>query len=410
MAQVMRPLEYETIRSLPGLDSACGGAQLYAFHHEETTFRQRYYDSEYKAKAELGIPKLLMPYQAYRNVYSSTYGKHTTNHQWWIRACYGPPQTSATESLLKERSEHLATTRLFNKLNSEDDFNLGVALAEMRETIGLLASTAIRINRGISSLRKGKVDDCFRILGLKDRFAIRHSRYAQVHVKTLYKNVGEHRISLKRVWKTGRFTPNQFAANSWLELTYGWGPLLYDVYGSAAYVAKLLHDTDVDLTLSAVDRVRGEYPDHSHSAVWQGGECDVKSGWIVHLKVDDPLLRNQEALGLTNLKNVLWEKVPFSFVYDWFHPVGPYLESLTALQGYTVVQKAYTVKLHRVVTYQTLNLQKSQAKCTNVFQEIQRVTNKTLVPSTPKFNLFKKLGASRATTAVALLAQQFSRR
>jgi hypothetical protein len=45
------------------------------------------------------------------------------------------------------------------------------------------------------------------------------------------------------------------------------------------------------------------------------------------------------SLGITNPLLVAWELVPFSFVVDWFLPIGNYLESLDSLLGY---ETAYT--------------------------------------------------------------------
>lgn len=44
-----------------------------------------------------------------------------------------------------------------------------------------------------------------------------------------------------------------------------------------------------------------------------------------------------ETLGLVNPASVAWELVPFSFVCDWFYPVGLYLQSLSSLVGRLVV-------------------------------------------------------------------------
>lgn len=41
------------------------------------------------------------------------------------------------------------------------------------------------------------------------------------------------------------------------------------------------------------------------------------------------------ALGLTNPASVAWELVPFSFVVDWFAPVGDWLNALDATLGYS---------------------------------------------------------------------------
>jgi hypothetical protein len=52
-------------------------------------------------------------------------------------------------------------------------------------------------------------------------------------------------------------------------------------------------------------------------------------------KMDNPLLAQAANLGLTNPAALAWELVPFSFVADWFVPVGDYLNCLDAALGYS---------------------------------------------------------------------------
>jgi len=42
-----------------------------------------------------------------------------------------------------------------------------------------------------------------------------------------------------------------------------------------------------------------------------------------------------QALGLMDPEIVVWEKIPFSFVWDWFQPIGPYLEARAFAQRLT---------------------------------------------------------------------------
>lgn len=41
--------------------------------------------------------------------------------------------------------------------------------------------------------------------------------------------------------------------------------------------------------------------------------------------------------GFTNPVNLTWELLPYSFVVDWFLPIGPYLETLSAWGGLVFV-------------------------------------------------------------------------
>jgi hypothetical protein len=61
-------------------------------------------------------------------------------------------------------------------------------------------------------------------------------------------------------------------------------------------------------------------------------KCRVK----VWCELSSPHLSELQQIGLTNPALVVWELIPFSFVFDWFVSVGDWLTGLTALQGVTV--------------------------------------------------------------------------
>jgi len=58
-------------------------------------------------------------------------------------------------------------------------------------------------------------------------------------------------------------------------------------------------------------------------------------------------------MGLINPAEVAWELTPWSFVVDWFIPVGNFLEALTARAGVTFIDgcSAYKVVSDRHMTY-----------------------------------------------------------
>jgi hypothetical protein len=51
------------------------------------------------------------------------------------------------------------------------------------------------------------------------------------------------------------------------------------------------------------------------------------------LLLTNPNLGLASRMGLVNPLSIAWEVVPFSFVVDWFLPVGNFLENLTSLAG-----------------------------------------------------------------------------
>jgi len=46
--------------------------------------------------------------------------------------------------------------------------------------------------------------------------------------------------------------------------------------------------------------------------------------------------------GFLNPINLVWEILPFSFVVDWFLPIGPYLEAASAFNGLEFVDGSQT--------------------------------------------------------------------
>jgi len=122
----------------------------------------------------------------------------------------------------------------------------------------------------------------------------------------------------------------------WLELQYGWRPLFTDVYAGMEHLARNVRSPITVCTGSARDRVEfanrqtPSSPNHHAS-----GFNDSRSRYVVKATLASPNLSNAHALGLTNPLVVAWELIPFSFVADWFLPVGDALASLDATSGYS---------------------------------------------------------------------------
>lgn len=189
--------------------------------------------------------------------------------------------------------------------------NLGVAFAERKATSMMLGDTARRLATSVRQLRRGEFRNAARTLGIRS-------------------NPGKPRGSN---W-----------TNHWLQLQYGWKPLLSDVYGSCDALSKrsrddwrvtakaLRRDTDawyVDVAPKGASYPTGNYDMWKGSAVRQRG---------VFVRIDaipeNDLTMSLASLGVTNPLLVAWELVPYSFVVDWAFPIGNWLDSCDALLGY----------------------------------------------------------------------------
>lgn len=129
---------------------------------------------------------------------------------------------------------------------------------------------------------------------------------------------------------------------AWLEYTFGWSPLVGDI-GAAVNVmqGEGIPPTRIRGTASTTvpidyDSVHEPYRDIMKGM--QHGTVSLSSR-VVHV---NPNLRLANSLGFTNPAHVAWDVVPFSFVIDWFLPVGKFLQSFDSFVGIELDQHSQT--------------------------------------------------------------------
>lgn len=212
----------------------------------------------------------------------------------------------ATAALLDSNDEFELINRLREQI-AGSDFNMSVFLGEGREALSLIGDTAIRIASAMRETKK-----------LNLTGAARH----------LLEGTGRRPLP-SHDWVVNRpLVPTaKNLASLWLELQYGWLPLLSDTVGAAQMLAH-------HLEVPAVMRYRASIGRKSIYSRVDG--TPFNGATVPHQKYhrrsiiarvsEDPLTIPQ-LLGLTNPENVAWELLPFSFVADWFFPIGDFLEA-----------------------------------------------------------------------------------
>lgn len=229
------------------------------------------------------------------------------------------------------------TTDMLNKLQSrvnaklleklkDQSANFAQIFAERKMTADLIGDTAIKLASSFNALKKGNFRQAARNLG-----------------------VGASRrktVAFNRAYGRNR---NNAISNGWLQLQYGWRPLLQDIYGSAEFLAKKqcheIHSvvrSRIPLKLEE-DLFYPASPNYWDVLYIRKSTFDY-SGLIRFATTGAELASAKEA-GLTNPLSVAWELTPYSFVVDWFLPVGNYLNSLDATLGLTFQSGAYTTFL-----------------------------------------------------------------
>jgi len=220
-----------------------------------------------------------------------------------------------------------SVTKALNKIQSVDfsdenktvNFQGGNALVEARETGRMLAKSAIKLVKVIKAARGG-------------------------HWATVCDTLGISRRT---------FIPGKTVSENWLEIQYGWKPLLKDIYDL---------DNTVRHRLSRPNQIRVSAYEHEDWAFSFGRNeyaYDVtakeRSKTTFLATLTNEFAAELQSFGVINPLGMAWEAVPFSFVVDWFVPISNTFEALTSTAGFrndggwTSVRRNYEMNIRHVV-------------------------------------------------------------
>lgn len=207
--------------------------------------------------------------------------------------------------------------------------------------------------------------------------------------------------------------------NSWLQLQYGWTPLMSDLEGAMNHLARLsltqkplvftkgTAKIEEDVTAPLV--ARSPYSQNSGHTTWE--QKRVASVQLVY-GVNSPALIQASQLGLVNPLEIVWEVTRYSFVVDWFLPIGSWMSALTADLGYNFV----TGSLSRITKsrYKSSILTKRSADAVSVEApsfEGARTMNfaRSCYTTSPVPGLYVKspISLKHALNGISLLVQAF---
>lgn len=200
-------------------------------------------------------------------------------------------------------------------------------------------------------------------------------------------------------------------ANDYLAYRYGISPLINDVSGLITEVNEKLEGT---FKYKAIGKAMRSYQ-YETGGVLRTADIIVKHRVIYG--VDSELMSTLNRVGLTNPPGVAWELIPFSFIIDWFYPIGSWLSSLSAFDHLVVkgVHKSVLVT-ERVYCYEQFDAEVSpmylQSPVDNVWV-LKTVKFKrevlTSVPDLPRVSIKSPVSWIHAFNFLALLTQVISR-
>lgn len=289
--------------------------------------------------------------------------------------------------------DNKAKTKLLTDLKDQS-VNAAVVIAEGRKTLEMIADTARSLAIAGVAVKRGNFAGAAHALG----------------------------VPLTKKAKKQARTSNSVASN-WLALQYGWLPLMSDIYGAAQHAAKALNyhpRTRITSSSSKTDAYRRSFesPPRMFTDSWTTKHTVKYVVYFTERGGGNP----PTALGLTNPLAVAWELVPFSFVIDWFLPVGTFLNNIDATLGLDFVKGCRTefwkAQSFRhvgpmVISHEDGSIERFQANhrtvCEIVYCERRKITSFPLSP-VPSFKnplSGMKGGYKHELNAMALISQVF---
>ena len=134
----------------------------------------------------------------------------------------------------------------------------------------------------------------------------------------------------------------------------------------------------------------------------------VKEKWTLVYEMTEQL-STPRSLGLTDPLSVAWELIPYSFVVDWFYPIGTYLENLNTipkLNGRFMTIKRREFQGSAVNVNKLVKWFKYPTSFNSQFYYDRQVSTSLAVPK-PNFNSFEEaMSPKRIWNALALVTQR----
>lgn len=219
--------------------------------------------------------------------------------------------------------------------------SLAVGIAEAEKTAAFVADSCRRLLSAFAGLKKGRLDIVSRELGFAFSPVVR--RRFKKDFRSLKNGGALWRLDDGRMMREAKNRESmarrleKFARAWWLEITYGWKPLLQDVQSQmqnlAEYLTEKSNRSRVVRSKAQTEEQYISYQDWgSYARTTTTARVVRKSKYVLQYHIpENPGVLTQ--FGLTDLALVAWEIIPFSFVADWFIPVGNYLEAINAYSG-----------------------------------------------------------------------------
>jgi len=231
----------------------------------------------------------------------------------------------AIPQTLKDSENARNKAALVNEIRGE--FNLGVFAAELPEALRSVVDSSRAVLTALRYASKGKFNSAGRTL-LRAIQGIPASRVRRHGATLPNPHIARGKVARLRDLPDAQKMSVADISNMWLALQYAWKPLLQDIFGLMKEVEKYTSSRSITYrkrTQTIITTKNVVIGSITAVKVATNSFYRVNRKWVL---AEKPSL--QWKLGLTNPAEIVWEKIPYSFVVDWFIPIGDFLVTRSA--------------------------------------------------------------------------------
>lgn len=312
------------------------------------------------------------------------------SHQRW-KSSEGWLSAERTVAVLQAHNQYqkvrgrlhaAAYDQLYRNASGGKKAMLGISMLEWNSSFKMIANAGGRIFRSLRALRHGDMYNAIR------------------HLNT--NNVARAKAMRKRFDSGARLD------RLWLELNFGWAPLIVDIGQAIQVLGQEVPTERVRArSSSALEYINsGKAYGDSWTNEMNG---QVRIQYTTHVTGVNPNVLLAKQLGFTNPAQIAWDVVPFSFVVDWFLPVNKFLGGFDASLGVSLgsVAMSTMIRSEGFESFKSPSMPSRDYAVVSSCMDFSRsIAGALPMPSFRDRLVLPTSSLWQATTSVALVIQQ----
>jgi len=227
--------------------------------------------------------------------------------------------------------------RRFQKLAERPSAEMLLNVVERNKSLAMIASRAHQLSGFVRSVKSGRLGDAWLYMSQNPTQTLAGLRGGRMSDRgPVSKKV---RLASEDAARRKRILVKDIASLL-LEIRYGWAPLMADIKNAYEVFTKPIPDAPIKVVSASSYSIKQPNGGSQFYMI----ECNDRVTVKGRIRVSNPNLALAAQLGLVNPLSLLWEAIPFSFVFDWFLSVGNYLSNLTDSVGLELIDGSITGK------------------------------------------------------------------